>query len=410
MRFPFPSRSGPRSRGRASSEAGFTLIEMTVSVFIFSIAISIAFGIVYIMARQSVSQVDQSRATEAAQVAQSGITQYLQGTVAPVTAAQAGLTVGVTAAALAALAANSPQMPCWSNSSPAPSPPSPVLVRNPTGLATANIDGQSTPVTDPMTQAIIYAHDYDIQFCSYTASSSTPHVYEIFIDFSSCQTTGGGAIYGYCNLDVVDDGAFPAGTLFPAADYNNHSCATCKIVDVVPKVWCDSACQDTATTYGAVPHASCWDYLPKTSSGAAQTPPPTPSTTQALPTGSPSYPSNCAGINSANEAGYTPPLFQYFSSGAGAAVAPLNNASDPFDLICSQDSISHTCTGLAINGSVDDTGNLISSGIQTIRIDLTILADVNTHLPSPHGNPGTTVIDDIWLTNLVPKQSTASST
>ncbi len=357
-------RAGPGSEG--GPEAGTTLVELMISSVILLVVLAMTTVIVTVVSRQSATQLNQGRATEVAQVALGGVDQFLQGAVSPLAAYQAqkgDAANGTYPSSAAGL--------CWDENYPGPAPQSPLIAnQNATGTATVVYAGSTAKAADPSTLSIIYAHDFDIELCSYPPNDTTPDVYEIYLDPSTCTSP----TYGFCTVDVVKYTPTSTGACSSWANlYHQPTSGCATVVDRVANVWCDAGCQAAATqATGQTTYDSCWSYLP----------------------GSQVVPPQCAGISSATESSFTPPLFQYFGASSDTGT-PINSAAVPFDLYCTPDS--GACDPPV---STDDTANLVDAGIQSVKVDMTVLSGPGSTVTAHGARPGISVAAYLSLGNL----------
>lgn len=355
-----------RAARRAAPEAGFTLVELMISAVVLLVALSMTTVIVSVVSQQSTSQLNQGRATETAEVALTSIAQYLQGAVSPMAAynAEQGN----------AAENNYPSTGyCWNETYPGPSTSlqSPLIVSS--SFWTGNSESYNNNTVkevDPSTLSIIYAHDYDIEFCGYPPGSTTPAVYEIYLNESTCTNS----TYGYCTVDVVKYTVTTTGTCSSWANLYHQPTGSCaSVVGQIPDVWCNAGCQSAVTQgTGQTTYESCWSYLP----------------------GNQTVPSACTGVSTSNESPFTPPLFQYFGA-SGDTGESINSAAEPLDLYCTNHA--GACSPSA---SIDDTPNLVDADIQSVEIDLTVLTGAGSSVPTHQVSPGTTVTDYLSLENL----------
>ncbi|MDA8147346.1 MAG: hypothetical protein M0Z93_01025 [Actinomycetota bacterium] len=357
-----------------------------MAMVVMVIALGMAASIVVAVTGQTTTQLASGRSTERAQVALSGLAQFVRSAVSPLRAWQAeGNAVG-TYPTPAAPSPSTGQAWCWNETYPGPSPQSPLIgdqsSTNSTMAPAPYPSGDK--LVDPSTLSVIYAHDYGLVLCSYPANGTVPavpQVYDIFLDASTCTSS----TTGDCTVDVVRLGstssAYSGATDYPVASSTYAAlqvpptAANASIVDQVPHVWCDKACQSGT---------SCWDYVA---------------------TGMPAPAGPCSGVTKATEANYTPPLFAYLGGTTAAAVA--NNPTVPLDLVCGPSSGSPAVCSpdVTSTSSTDDTVNLIAAGIQSVSIHLSILDTGTTSSAGAQATASsparTTVGQQVVLSNLI---------
>lgn len=371
QRVPGVPGGAPAARaGRPVAEDGMTLVELMISSAVLLIVLSMTTVIVAMVTHQSSTQLNQGQATETAQISLSGLGQFVQGAVSPLgayKAQQGNAADGTYPSSSAGL--------CWDETYPGPSTSlqSPLIAdQNASGTVMVDYGGSTVKAVDPSTLSIIYAHDYDLELCSYPPGSTTPQVYEIYLDPGTCSD----AAYGYCTVYVVRYTPTSSGACSSWANLYHDPTGPCaSVVDQVPDVWCDAACHVDAVTQatGQTTYDSCWSYLP----------------------GSQPVPAWCTGVSPSNESSFTPPLFQYYGA-SGAGGLPINSAKEPMDLYCT--SSGGVCSATS---STDDAPNLANAGIQSVEVDLTVLAAPGSTPPPGHKvSPGTTVSAYLPLRNL----------
>ncbi|MDA8269659.1 MAG: prepilin-type N-terminal cleavage/methylation domain-containing protein [Actinomycetota bacterium] len=389
-----------RGAGTATGEAGFTLIELMVAMLVLVIALAATATIVQAVDHQSATALAQGRATETGQVSLDGVTQYLMGAVTPLQAYEA------QGHALDGSAFPAVSGYCWNGANPGPSPQSSLIASDPAGTTGAPSPPypSGTKLVDPDTLSIIYAHDYAVELCAYPPGQTMPQVYEAYIPYSSCTSTGPGSI-GDCTLDVVRYGDGAGQPYSATSDYATPSNGT--LVDQIRNIWCDQGCQqalpcDPATEPAGDPcpstetNGSCWSYL--TSVGGT------------------TLPAACSGITAADEASYTPPLFTY--QGGASAATTANVAGTNLDLLCgggsgstcspTVDTVSGgtpVCQPSATLGSgvtsTDDAVCLTTTPIRVIELRMTVMGNTAGRSVSSSATlPKVTVTRTIDLPNL----------
>jgi len=369
------------------SEVGTSLVELVVAVSIMAIALAVTLVIVVSVDTDAGGQLAQGRATETAQVSLDGMTQFLAGAVTPLQAyAAQGNPAGV----------DPTSGYCWNDVDPGPattaSPASPLIGSDPHGsLAAPSEYPAGTKEVDPAALSIIYAHDYDVELCAYPPNSTTPQVYELFVNDASCVSST-----SLCNVEVVRFGT-TSDPYNAAQDYQSAEPAAAEnatVVDVVHHVWCDQACQ--AGT-------SCWSYLP-TVAGASQTPP-----------------ASCSGISTGTEAQFTPPLFTYL--GGPTQSGATNVAATHLDLDCAPaasagsttcdptvvtSSTGPVCDAAAAPGSgvtTDDTLCLVDAAIDTIGVQMVVRGNTESSAPTQVAASTRIVVDQsVDLPNLAAQE------
>ena len=316
-------RTGLRRR----VDDGFSLVEMTLYVMIFGIVMMMTMVIVNTLVSQSGNQYRQAVVNLASQPLLNRLDAYLALAVTPAIASQIDSTLTLSGTG-----------PCWGTSQPT----------------------AASSLGAPKNTAIIYAHDYDIQYCGYpypAGSSATPHVYEIYVSRTGCVNSTA----GFCPLDLAD-----YGTSWSTTDYANPS-ASGVTIQQLGFVWCDAACQLAIT--GGTPSTtytnSCATYL-LTAPGTS-----VPST---CVTGTDSS-SSCLETGASSN---TPPIFTYCNSSSNV----LNSAEQPLDL------------------SSTNNASISLSLISSVSLSVDLLGDINGKLSQTNGRPGATATDQVNLTNV----------
>lgn len=378
-------RRAAASRGHAP-EGGFTLVELMVAMAASVIALTITAEVVNAVTKDSSTQLAQGRETVTGQVALNGVAEYLQGAVTPLSAYAASddesLETSVTSGSW-----------CWDNTYPGPAPQSPLIGTDPSGTSyAASPYPADTPMVPPDSLSIIYAHDYSVELCAYPPGTTTPRVYQLYMPYSTCTSTGSKTSVGDCTLKVVE---YPT-SYTASSDYDTPANGT--VVDQVHDVWCDLGCQEALPGYtGSSPtNGSCWSYL-TTVSGE-------------------SVPSACSTITTTDETSFTPPLFTY--QGGSTLASTENLAATYLDLSCYPGSSScdptvpssltstPVCQAAASVPSgvtaTDDALCLTQAHIQSVLLRMTVLGDANqaTSVSSAAVTPKTTVSETISLPNL----------
>lgn len=367
-------------------EAGVSLVELAVAMAVMLIALSMTVVIVETVTGQASSQLVQGRATETAQVSLDGISGYLSGAVSPLQAyaAEGDTPAGADPPASAGL--------CWDSIDPGPAPASPLLGTDPSGTTPVPAGSpypSTTDLVDPASLSIIYAHDYDVQLCAYPPNSTTPEVFEAYLNTSTCTAQDA------CTVDVVRYGT-PASPYSAAEDYHNPSAANAQVVDQIDHVWCDQACQ--AGT-------SCWSYVNQIA-GDYQAPP-----------------SYCSGVTASDESQFTPPLFSYV--GGVTLQSAANMAATNLDLYCSPAAAagSATCdptvsssgggpvcdaadTSPPARVTTDDTACLVDAAISSIDVRVTVVGSTQSTSSTGGDRRGTKIAVDqlVSLQNLVAQE------
>jgi hypothetical protein len=337
------------------------LVEAIVSVLLLSVALSMTVIIVGVLTKNVANTTNTGVSTDAAQTAITTLASYVQGAVSPVGAFDAypGTTIANT---------------CWG-------------ISNSSSYEGSSANGWPVS-TEPQlneTTGIIYAHDYDLEFCGYGAdpsgsSNQTPNVYEIYVNTTACTSNR------YCPVNVVSYGSFLNGS---TSDYAAHAGT---IVATIGRVWCDKACQQLGVSCTSINNAITEGLT------AAQ-----------LPT---NYASLCP-------TGYTgsPPLFNYYTSSGnatGSSIA-LNwvNAYTNANSIPVNVNVPVTAPGTCV-ATAAPTFSVASCGpldmyspndeqpiqfIQSIGLNMTVLGQDN---PSSTSAKVTSVQieDQVWLRNL----------
>lgn len=364
-----------------------SLVELAVAMAVMLIALSMTVIIVQVVTGQAASQLVRGRATETSQVSLDGVTGYLSGAVSPFQAydAQGGNPAGTDPPSSAGL--------CWDGTDPGPTPVSPLLGADPTGtvhVAAGSPYPSTTDLVDPASLSIIYAHDYDLELCAYPPGNTTPEVFEIYLNTSTCTSAD------TCTVDVVRYGT-PGNPYSAAEDYHNPTAANAVVVDQVNHVWCDQACQNGT---------SCWSYTNQMAHDY-QFPPP-----------------YCSGVSQVNESPFTPPLFTYIGgvSLQTSANAPATN----LDLYCSPavSAGSSTCdptvasstsgpvcdaadTSPPAGVTTDDTSCLVNATITSIDVRMTVVGNTQStsaRSPSQAGSTRIAVNQVVRLANLAAQE------
>lgn len=399
-----------RSRRLAgtATEAGFTLVELMVAMLVMIICLAVSAEVVVAVTHQSSVGLAKGQAAGTSQVALDGIAQYIEGAVTPQQAFEANAATdryvqGVTSSY------------CWGGATPGIAPDSQLVGADSTGTVTvpSGVYGSTTPtVVDPSALSVVYAHDYDLELCAYVPGTTTPAVYEMYMPYHSCTSTTGADPVGDCTLYVVryqpfyvaglDYASYSRGNSYP----NDSTFST--VVDEVHNIWCDQGCLDALPcmpVYCPPTHTngSCWSQL---------------AASQALGTSAYPLTGACAGITSANENQYTPPLFTYL--GGPTAQSSANVAATNLDLNCVAASGS-TCVPATFSPtsnpicqasaapasyvtSTDDTVCLTHFAFGAVELRMTVLGDANqasTAAPAPAVTPKMSVNRTVTLTNLI---------
>lgn len=332
------------------------MVELLVASAVLMVTLAITASVVVAITRQSGADVSLGQSTESAQTALSGIAQYVRGAVAPVAAygarGQAQATWGTDPPATSDL--------CWDSSansdvqgvpSPAPYPQSRAIGADPGGAVPAP-PPYSANVIDPEGLAVVYAHDYALELCTYLPNSTTPVVVEAYVDPASCSR-----VSWTCSVEVVKFPSFTGPVPGNTEDYAPSAPANAPgavVVGQVRNVWCDAACQGLGEGAGGGTLSpttgswSCWSYA---ASGTS------------APSG------DCAGGTAAT----TPPLFTYVGGATGG-----NPTTQPYDLFCSPASgpnPNQCAPTISGSSSTDDTVNLASAGFSEVEIRMTVVGD-----------------------------------
>jgi hypothetical protein len=245
-----------------------------VSIFLLAVALGMTVIIVGVLTKNVAATENTGTSADYAQSAILTVSSFVKDAVSPTAAASASLN----------------QVPisstCWGSS-------------DVTSEEGNSVDGWPSPGDETelnQTTGIIFAHDFDLEFCGYgsdsvSASALTPNVYEIFVNAAPGMCTN-----NYCPVDIWDYGNSPYQKTYEYASAWPHGlpscngvtpCAIGNLVGTVGKVWCDQACQQVGIACSSINSAS--------TNGLS-----------ALPT-------NSATLCPANYAG-TPPLFNYYTS------------------------------------------------------------------------------------------------
>ena len=386
-RSPMVTRALAHRRALADAEAGFSLVELLVTVIIVGIVLSMTVVIVSTFIVQAANTQRVGLASETAQSAMAQIDQYLRGAVSP---------ANVQSSAAAATGTTDS---CWDTTSPAP------------------VGGVPLNQTQSESLAIISAHDFDVWFCGFKSGDPQPHVWQITMNTGPGMCANTDPLGGYCTLQLIDHGTdcIPGQGLTPGGQLPctnpTGSPTTGEAVLSIPDVWCDQYCQGT----GAVTETFT------TSSGA-------PTQTYAVA---------CIdqyGKTAPQCVGATPPLFQYYLgtvsvSGAQGGQYYCNSTGSG---TCSPAPINPTCSGPCTIGSytLPDSGpgavctincdspldlsvsavplgpgaapaiNLLA-GIELVVVSFTVGATANAGQTIDNGTPGASLSNQVFLVNQV---------
>lgn len=401
-----PGASAPGAG--APREGGFTLVELMVSMLVLTICLAITAEVVIAVTHQSTVGLAQGRATDTSQVALDGMAQFIQGAVTPQQAYQAN-------AATDGYVPDSEPPPtmsdCWGSSFPgvtgrSATPQTQLLGQDLTGTTTVSTSlpaysgAYGTPgpdLVDPSTLSIVYAHDYNLELCAYPPGHSTPQVYELYMPYSSCKRTTGSAPIGDCTVFVVQFTHPYLGTV----DYAQPTASNASVVAQVDNVWCDQGCLDALPCTVGCPstttNGSCWSYT--TVLPGEVVPPP------------------CAGVTTATETQYTPPLFTYL--GGTSAASTANVAATNLDLSCQSPWTSNpawcdpaytaaaspvcqaSASPPAYVTSTDDAVCLTRFSFGSVEVRMTVLGNAASgHGVASSSAPRVAVSQTISLTNL----------
>ncbi|HMD46751.1 MAG TPA: LamG-like jellyroll fold domain-containing protein, partial [Acidimicrobiales bacterium] len=405
------------SSGRLArrDEEGFTLAEMTITVLIVSIVLSMTVVIVSTFFTSAAQTQRVGNATLLGQDAMVRIDQLLRGAVSPLNAQSSN--------------AASSGSKCWGSTNPGPTgietgDASFVATGWPAAAAAATGGpGENGPPPAPQVSqetiqslSVIVAHDFDIWFCGYHNSTGNPHVYEITINRSLCQNNDPSG--GYCTLQVIDHGpgCVPGSTVGCGSPYP-------QVVDAINNVWCDQFCQGnnsqthTGTLYPEV-YGSISSTATQTNFALACVDQP---------------PAVQASDNNCTNA--TPPLFEYYLgnntagqggqcySSSNCTATPVNaqastiTANNPGASVINVPAPYCTLncqTPLDLSSSAAQNSSLLSVtmllAIQLVTVHFTIGAQAQSAQPLLNGGtPGTQLENQVFLSNQLQKGTSSCS-
>lgn len=360
-----------------------------VAIGIFAVALTMTAVIIAGITQQTGSTYRTGQSTLKGQTAANELAQILQGITTPANAwvAIGGSPTAVPAAGAtgtANLATPTTQTaPCWGST----------YYMSPTGTySTTTPSGFPNAANLPAIQA----YDNDLIFCAFRPGNSTPHVYELKYDSSSCSN----ATYGYCTLGVYDWGTNcdPFDSLQWSNGAVTATACSAGEIESYTNQWCDAYCQGCppagTTCTGQASSAVAVAPSPFTLSGVSNPPwynDSTPSGTVYSPV-LPAYRFSCSNLLTSSylTSGTsctvsTPPLFCYYGASVpttNTSCAGLNSPQSPLDL--------YSAAG----------ANSLTS-VQNVTFAFVALADINRGLASPDGTPGTEITENIHLTNVL---------
>lgn len=245
----------------AFRQDGFTLVELLVVCTVMAIVFSLVGITTSVVLQQTTAQARSNTSASSAQSSVDEIGQYIRGIVNPFSSALADNT-GHNGTSTAPTA-------CWGSN--APSVPTGALYEDSSG---------NPAVPKPIDTALVVAHDFDAVFCAYpprSSLSSSPHVYRIWIDPSTCKSNGA-QTGGSCTLKVDDYGSAPSCTWSPSGPIRG-STSTCSTPPVtafsVAGVWCNLSCQQdvNGTLVGTLTTTPLFNYYATSALGVAGTTP-----------------------------------------------------------------------------------------------------------------------------------------
>jgi prepilin-type N-terminal cleavage/methylation domain-containing protein len=187
---------------RDRSEAGFTLVELIVAMAVLAgIVLPVSMVMLTTTVTLNASTIQGGSSSSAGELSVQELTKVLSSITTP------------TNSAAAAGGSPSASTPCWGTSAP------------------VSTVGEAPPsagaIASPGDDGIAWAHDFDLWFCGvWSMRSSTPRVFRLWIDPSTCTGT---SPRSYCSLVLDDFGASGSG---PASVRWSER-----------GIWCDASCQ-----------------------------------------------------------------------------------------------------------------------------------------------------------------------
>jgi hypothetical protein len=319
-------------------------------MFLFAIILLITTLVLSSLAQTSDTTTRLTNSTENVQLTLAQIEAYLQGAVAPNTAAASSQQSGASKEYTI-----SSSYPCWGTSQP-------------------NTSGGS--LSAPQITGIIIAHDFDFEFCSYVPGSAAPHVPHVIRVYMTtpCSTTLHTCTLALADYTKINVGFSSCTALATSCTSNNTYTATATTKPTtsltVPNVSCDSYCYNAAKLDGTNTGASNSAYNVDNSAIACE---------------------DQTSVTCSTTA--TPPLFSYFAAGGPTGSGPpssssaLNPSALPLMDVASS------------NSTVSDTTDLQT--IQSMLFDLKIVGNNSPGKSTTKRSPSTTVSDQIYFSNLL---------
>jgi prepilin-type N-terminal cleavage/methylation domain-containing protein len=386
------ARRRARTGGQVSAEAGFSLIELLVTVIIVGIVLSMTVVIVSTFILQAANTQRVGLASETAQSAMAQIDQYLRGAVSPANVQSAAADAG------------SPTSACWGAQPPGPAG----------GIVLSQNQAQSL--------AIISAHDFDLWFCGYKNGDAQPHVWQITMNTGPGMCANSDPQGGYCTLQLIDHGTACVPGAGPALA--GSDVATClgagntptgNAVLSIPNVWCDQFCQGTPAGDPVTETYSSGQSGPQYQSYAVAC--------INQPT-SLQVPPGCVGAS--------PPLFEYYlgavsvsgaqggryycsgTSGGACDPSPMNptcpsnacSASATYTLpssVCTlncQSPLDLSVSALPLGPGAPPAVNILA-GIELVVVDFTVGAPASANQTIDNGSPGASLSNQVFLVNQI---------
>jgi len=249
------------------------------------------------------------------------------------------------------------------------------------------------------TTGVIFAHDFDMEFCGYASdvsASNAPNVYEIFVNTVKSATSPGCTANNYCPVDIWNYGSsYATNDYAPAWPHDVPTCTppgSCgNLVASIGRVWCDQACQQLGIACSSI----------------------NATTNSALSNGITSLPANYSTLCPSGYSG-TPPLFNYYTDAGTSAPnwnwvnAYTNSSSMPPNVntaaiatTCAAGSPANT-TPAAACGPMDmysPGDDLTLETIQCIVLNMTVLGPDNPSNTSAKSS-SVQITNQVWLRDL----------